>query len=948
MLVSFLSVNAQIINIPDANFKARLLAAGPSNKIASTEEPIYIAAYQSWIPSSYERIDTNYDGAIDMNEARAVKWLDISKASIVDLTGIENFTSLVYLRCRLNQLTNLNVSTLKNLKYLNCNSNRLKNINVSGLNNLEILICSYNQLSTLDVSNLINLEIMHCEYNKLTSINLDGIGNMDSINCYNNQFTTLDLTGVTDILYLNCASNNLSTLDLSMLNTLHNLICSNNHISSLNLNGLSLDKLNYSANNLTSVDINNFTNIKSLFLSSNHLSSIDLNNFINVETLDISSNQLSSIDLSANIALSSLFCGGNQLTNLDLNNNLSLTTLNCSNNQLTNLDLNNNVSLASLNCSNNQLRNLDLNNNVSLASLNCSNNQLTNLFLNKNVLLCDLNCSANQLKSLELADNYKLYSLYCSYNQLSTLDFNRNYYLNKFDVSYNKLTSLYIKNGNPDLRISGFNDNPNLNYICADDVYVDGFRAMINYYGYQNCHVNSYCSFTPGGTFYTINGQTKLDVDNNGCEASDLNLANLKFNISNGTITGSFISNATGNYSIPVQAGTHTITPVIENSTYFNVSPASTTVTFPTQASPFTQDFCVTPNGTHSDVEVSVIPVEAARPGFDVKYKIIYKNKGNQVENGSVNLTFDDAKMDYVSLSPVFNSQATNQFTWNYSNLQPFETRTIDLVFNMNSPMETPAVNGGDVLIYTATITSANTDELPSDNTFTLNQTVVNSFDPNDITCLEGAKVSTSKIGDYVHYMIRFENTGSANATNIVVKDGVDNAKYDVNSIIPIKGSHDFTTRVNGDKVEFIFENINLPFDDATNDGYVSFKIKTKASLVAGDTFSKNANIYFDYNFPITTNTATTTIAALANQDFEFETYFNLYPNPASSNVTIDTKSDIELYSVQVYNALGQLVLVVPNAKNVKNVDVSGLTSGNYFIKINSDKGTSHTKFVKQ
>ncbi|OWP75425.1 hypothetical protein BWK62_12110 [Flavobacterium oreochromis] len=44
------------------------------------------------------------------------------------------------------------------------------------------------------------------------------------------------------------------------------------------------------------------------------------------------------------------------------------------------------------------------------------------------------------------------------------------------------------------------------------------------------------------------------------------------------------------------------------------------------------------------------------------------------------------------------------------------------------------------------------------------------------------------------------------------------------------------------------------------------FKIKIKLNLVAGNSFSKNANIYFDYNFSITTNTATMTIAALKNK----------------------------------------------------------------------------------
>ncbi|MES2811837.1 MAG: T9SS type A sorting domain-containing protein [Bacteroidota bacterium] len=451
-----------------------------------------------------------------------------------------------------------------------------------------------------------------------------------------------------------------------------------------------------------------------------------------------------------------------------------------------------------------------------------------------------------------------------------------------------------------------------------------------------------------GEDYNFIKGQIKFDLNNNGCDINDAIFTNFKLNVSSGVNNFDYIANTTGNYNLALENGSHTITPVLENPSYFTVSPTNTTVSFPTQASPFTQNFCVRPNGVHSDVEVSVIPVEAARPGFNAPYKIVYKNKGNQVENGSVNLTFDDAKMDYVFLNPVFNSQATNRFTWNYSNLQPFETRVIDFVFNINTSMESLPVNGGDVLNYTASITTANTDELPNDNSFTLNQTVVNSFDPNDITCLEGATVSTAKVGDFVHYIIRFENTGSANATNIVVKDLVDAAKYDINTIIPIKGSHDFFTRINGNNVEFIFESINLAFDDANNDGYLAFKIKLKSTLVAGDTFSKNASIYFDYNFPIVTNTATTTIAALSTMDFEFNSYFSLYPNPVSNILNITSKETIEISSINIYNTLGQLVVVIPNAQNTKTVDVSSLTSGNYFIKINSDKGTSNTKFIKQ
>ena len=127
----------------------------------------------------------------------------------------------------------------------------------------------------------------------------------------------------------------------------------------------------------------------------------------------------------------------------------------------------------------------------------------------------------------------------------------------------------------------------------------------------------------------------------------------------------------------------------------------------------------------------------------------------------------------------------------------------------------------------------------------------------------------------------------------------------------------------------------------------MAFKIKTKSTLVSGDTFGGLANIYFDYNSAITTNTYTTTIQALSVQDFSFVNYFSLYPNPVSEVLNISKRDAIEISSIHIYNVLGQLMMVIPNAKNTANIDVSNLTSGNYFLKINSDKGTSNTKFIK-
>jgi hypothetical protein len=203
-------------------------------------------------------------------------------------------------------------------------------------------------------------------------------------------------------------------------------------------------------------------------------------------------------------------------------------------------------------------------------------------------------------------------------------------------------------------------------------------------------------------------------------------------------------------------------------------------------------------------------------------------------------------------------------------------------------------------------------------------------------------------IGKYVHYMIRFENTGTFAAENIVVKDIIDATKFDVYSLIPINASHSYVTRITGNKVDFIFANINLPFDDENNDGYVVFKIKILPSLALGDSFSNTASIYFDFNFPIITEPAVTTFAVLRTQDFVFNNYLTVYPNPTNAVLNLTAKQAIELQSIAICNVLGQLVLSVPNAKGVSTVDVSNLTAGNYVLKVVSDKGTFNVKFIKK
>jgi uncharacterized repeat protein (TIGR01451 family) len=343
---------------------------------------------------------------------------------------------------------------------------------------------------------------------------------------------------------------------------------------------------------------------------------------------------------------------------------------------------------------------------------------------------------------------------------------------------------------------------------------------------------------------------------------------------------------------------------------------------------------------------VVVIPLFPARPGFDATYKIKYKNKGTSSQIATLVFNYNDAVLDYVTTTLAPTTQNVGSLSWNIGTIAPFQSGEFVVTLNVNSPQETPAVNGGAILSYAATINGLNTDETPIDNTFPLRQIVVNSYDPNDKTCLEGNTINPSMIGNYVHYKIRFENTGTFPAQNVVVKDMIDISKFDISSLQMIDASHSCTTRISGNKVEFIFENINLPFDDANNDGYVVFKIKTNSTLVVGNTISNQANIYFDYNFPIVTNTETSTFQALNNDAFVFENEFVLFPNPAKNVLYIEVKNEIEMSSISIYNMLGQVVLTTTNPSNT--IEVSNLKTGNYFIKVTTDKGTATSKFIKE
>jgi hypothetical protein len=204
-----------------------------------------------------------------------------------------------------------------------------------------------------------------------------------------------------------------------------------------------------------------------------------------------------------------------------------------------------------------------------------------------------------------------------------------------------------------------------------------------------------------------------------------------------------------------------------------------------------------------------------------------------------------------------------------------------------------------------------------------------------------------------LHYIVNFENTGTYEAENIVVKIAVDESKYDISSLQLLNSSHSSQTVIHGNIVEFVFAKIHLASSSASKNknpvgghGNILFKIKTVDNLFKGDEVDKTANIFFDYNAPIETNKAETVFESLGNKDFEVDKSIALYPNPAKGNVNIS--SDNAIKSIELFDVQGRLLQTSIENNNTAKFDVSTNPNGLYFVRITTEKGTKVEKLIKE
>jgi uncharacterized repeat protein (TIGR01451 family) len=351
-----------------------------------------------------------------------------------------------------------------------------------------------------------------------------------------------------------------------------------------------------------------------------------------------------------------------------------------------------------------------------------------------------------------------------------------------------------------------------------------------------------------------------------------------------------------------------------------------------------TYNFPITILQVYHDLAVTVVPLSAPRPGFIYQNLVTYRNLGNQVvANASLNFTKDPLLAISSISSPGSLANATG-FTYPVSNLQPFESRTITV--NMQVPV-IPAVNAGEYLTNSASITSTVVDVMPENNNSTTTEMVINAYDPNDKVEAHGEKIlfSTFSSADYLYYTIRFENTGNASAINIVVNDML-NEQLDENSIQMVSASHSYILDRVGRNLNWRFNEILLPPSVENTEigkGYITFKIKPKQGYAVGTIIPNSAAIYFDFNPAIVTNTFLTKFVSTLGTTSPDSVAFSVYPNPAHGQVAVRLgNASATIETIKIYDYMGKCIAQQAGSAATETIDVQQLTPGIYLVEVST------------
>lgn len=448
-------------------------------------------------------------------------------------------------------------------------------------------------------------------------------------------------------------------------------------------------------------------------------------------------------------------------------------------------------------------------------------------------------------------------------------------------------------------------------------------------------------------TSVTIEGNVFADINLNG--VFDAGEPGIPYQLVNIGLYSAY-TNTNGHYSLFIPAGIYSVqyAPQGAYSSYSLTTAGSITVNAATVGQIYGgNNFGINiPPGT-TDLSVQLIPHTTVTPGFPAWYDIYVCNNGiipvaaNLVMIYDQNLTFDNA----YPVQTTHNA-GTQTLTWNLPIILPGDCQLIWVDFSADSLLAL----GISTFEFVSVSPATGTDNNLSNNTDTIHQIVVGSWDPNNKLSVKTNNndpnkqfVSSVNPDQEITYTVNFQNTGSANAVNVVVIDQL-SADLNANSFQLMATSHTCNVVRTGNQVVYTFSNIMLP-DSGTNQigshGFIAFKANANSGLAAGTIISDNASIYFDLNQPVITgNTHIVMIDPLTVGELPSTGYaIHVYPNPVKEFAVIDyaisSTSSVKLEIMDINGKICEKLVDKNHAAGNYTVNwTNNLSAGTYFVKL--------------
>lgn len=349
------------------------------------------------------------------------------------------------------------------------------------------------------------------------------------------------------------------------------------------------------------------------------------------------------------------------------------------------------------------------------------------------------------------------------------------------------------------------------------------------------------------------------------------------------------------------------------------------------------------------DVSIKCLSGRTFRPGFIGSISLIVNNHNFFTENSKIILRKDPRlTLDSASVFPTLIEDTL--LTWENFELDPFESKEINLYFRLDS---TTAIN--ELLMFAASINLLQVVDIDTtNNECKITKVVRGSHDPNDkqVNPAGDLLLNNGRNDDVITYTIRFQNTGNYPAEFVRIVDTLD-SKIDLKSFEFLSASHAASWSISGSGVLSIrFDDINL-VDSFTNNlasqGYFAYTVRLKDNLAANATLSNTANIFFDYNQAIVTNTAQNKLAlpTLVNHLYR-DHKIDLYPQPARDYITLQSEETAVIgYSIMHLNGALVQASTKLNSGSLHVIKIDHLSNGSYVLKVRLKDREVALPFIK-